>query len=117
VTSEHSTNSDAEHQVLPFRPRKVGSAIGGTPLRAPRAGTGGPAPPFRDLSEYERSDDSEESYRHRMMVNLAALAVIVLLSIAGAWLTTQIAQLRKDQDCLLSGRRNCAPIEVKTPQR
>jgi hypothetical protein len=39
------------------------------------------------------------------------------LSIAGAWLAAQIAQLRKDQDCFLSGRRNCAPIEVKTPQR
>ena len=117
MSAEHSTNSDAEHQVLPFRPRKLGSAIGGAPLRAPRAGTGGPTPLFRDLSEYERSDDKEESYRHRMMVNFAALAVIVLLSIAGAWLAAQIAQLRKDQDCFLSGRRNCAPIEVKTPQR
>ena len=117
MSAEHSTNSDAEHQVLPFRPRKLGSAIGGAPLRAPHAGTGGPTPLFRDLSEYERSDDKEESYRHRMMVNFAALAVIALLSIAGAWLAAQIAQLRKDQDCFLSGRRNCAPIEVKTPQR
>ena len=114
MSAEHSTNSDAEHRVLPFRPRKLGS---GAPLRAPRAGTGGPTPLFRDLSEYERSDDREESYRHRMMVNFAALAVIALLSIAGAWLAAQIAQLRKDQDCFLSGRRNCAPIEVKTPQR
>jgi len=29
----------------------------------------------------------------------------------------QIAELRKNQDCVLSGRSNCAPIEVNTPER
>ena len=68
----------------------------------------------RILAEYERGDDSEDSYRHRMLVNLAALLVIVVLSVAGAWLAMQIAELRKNQDCVLSGRRNCMPIEVNT---
>jgi len=52
-----------------------------------------------------------------MMVNLAALAFIVVLSIAGAWLVIQLADLRKNQDCVLSGRRNCAPIDIKTLER
>ena len=49
-----------------------------------------------------------------MMVNLAALGFTVLLAVAGVWLTIQIADMRKTQDCFLSGRRNCSPIDVKT---
>jgi hypothetical protein len=52
-----------------------------------------------------------------MMVNLAALAFTVALAIAGIWLAIQIADMRKNQDCLLSGRRNCAPIDVKALER
>jgi hypothetical protein len=48
-----------------------------------------------------------------MMVNIAALAATIALAAAGAWLTIQIADLRKNQDCVLSGRSNCMPIEVK----
>jgi len=29
----------------------------------------------------------------------------------------QIADMRKNQDCLLSGRRNCAPIDVNAHER
>ena len=56
-------------------------------------------------------------YRHRMMVNLAALAFIIVLAIAGVWLAMQIIQMRKNQDCILSGRRNCAPIDVNALER
>jgi len=117
VTAKRSIGIDADHQVLPFRPRNVGSNVGRGPRRSPRAGEPEAPLPFKDLAEYERGDDSEDSYRHRMMVNLAALLVIILLSVAGAWLAIQITELRKNQDCVLSGRRNCMPIEVKTPER
>jgi hypothetical protein len=33
------------------------------------------------------------------------------------WLAMQIANMRKNQDCLLSGRRNCAPIDVPALER
>jgi hypothetical protein len=52
-----------------------------------------------------------------MLVNLAALVFTVLLAIAGSWLALQIAEMRKNQECVLSGRRSCAPIEVKLPER
>jgi len=52
-----------------------------------------------------------------MMVNLAALAFTVVLALAGVWLAMQIADMRKNQDCLLSGRRNCAPIDVNAHER
>ena len=47
-----------------------------------------------------------------MMVNLAALVFTLLLASAGAWLAVKIADMRKNQDCVLSGRRSCTPIEV-----
>jgi hypothetical protein len=49
-----------------------------------------------------------------MAVNFAALAFTVVLSMTGIWLVMQIADMRKNQDCVLSGKRNCAQIEVKT---
>jgi hypothetical protein len=52
-----------------------------------------------------------------MMVNLAALGFIIVLALAGVWLAMQIIQMRKNQDCILSGRRNCAPIDVNAPER
>jgi hypothetical protein len=67
------------------------------------------APP--DLSKYERGREPED-YRHRMLMNIAGLAVLGLLIGIGLWLATSIADLRKNQDCALSGRRNCTPIEV-----
>ena len=41
-----------------------------------------------------------------MKVNLAALAFTVVLALAGVWLVIQLADMRKKQDCVLSGRRN-----------
>ena len=52
-----------------------------------------------------------------MVVNLAALAFTIVLALAGVWLALQIADMRKNQDCLLSGRRNCAPIDAHALER
>jgi len=68
------------------------------------------------LAKYE-GGEGEDSYRHRMIVNVAGLLVTVALAIAGAWLVVQIADLRKNQDCVLSGRRNCTPIDASLLQR
>jgi hypothetical protein len=51
------------------------------------------------------------------MVNLAALGFIIVLALVGWWLAMEIIQMRKNQDCILSGRRNCAPIDVNAPER
>lgn len=113
MTPDHSNAPDDDQRVVPFRPRR--GARGGAwrwPLRTPQP------PPVEGLARYEGGDlDDDDDYRHRMMVNLAALAFTVVLALAGVWLVIQLADMRKNQDCVLSGRRNCAPIEVKAPER
>ena len=100
-----------EHQVVPFRAR--GLRASGETRRRPQP----PSSPIEPLAKYEGGEEGEDTYRHRMIVNLAALAVTVVLALAGVWLAMQIADMRKNQDCLLSGRRNCAPIDVNAHER
>jgi hypothetical protein len=51
-----------------------------------------------------------------MLMNAAGMVAVGVLIAIGLWLATSIAELRKNQDCALSGRRNCAPIEVNRSQ-
>jgi hypothetical protein len=41
-----------------------------------------------------------------------AFVFVAALIAAGLWLADTMAEMRKNQDCVLSGRRNCAPIEI-----
>jgi len=72
--------------------------------------------PVQDLVKFERGprEQAEEpgEYRHRMIVNLAAFLVVIALICTGLWLADTMARMRKDQDCVLSGRRGCTPVEV-----
>jgi hypothetical protein len=75
---------------------------------SPRA----PSPPtVDDLSKYERGDKPDD-YRHRMVVNVVAFVFVIGLIAAGLWLADTMAAMRKNQDCVLSGRRGCTPVEV-----
>ena len=65
-----------------------------------------------DLGKYER-DDGPDDYRHRMLVNLAAFVFLVCLVGVGYWLADTMARQRKDQECVLSGRRTCSPAIVE----
>lgn len=65
-----------------------------------------------DLSQYER-DSEPDDYRHRMWMNVAALIVVALLIGAGLWIANTMAAMRKNQDCVLSGRRGCTPVEAQ----
>jgi len=69
--------------------------------------------PVADLAKFERGNDGDD-YRHRMLVNVAAFVFVLGLIGAGLWLADAMAQLRKDEDCVLSGRRGCMPVEVDT---
>lgn len=64
-----------------------------------------------DLAKFESAGEPDD-YRHRMLVNVAAGIFVVVLIGSGLWLANTMADIRKNQDCALSGRRNCAPIEV-----
>jgi hypothetical protein len=70
-----------------------------------------PADPVEDLAKYERSEGADD-YRHRMIVNVVAFLFVIGLIGAGIWLADTMARMRKDQDCVLSGRRGCTPVEV-----
>jgi hypothetical protein len=63
--------------------------------------------PFR--SEEEREGEA------RRTAALMGFIVILVLAIAGIVLVRELAKKAKLEDCLMSGRKNCAPIE--TPLR
>ncbi|GMO20201.1 hypothetical protein TM233_27030 [Bradyrhizobium sp. TM233] len=96
--------------MLQFRPRTSPSPTvhrgNGTvqPLRV--------APPL-DLSRYEQPRAEPDDFRHRMLANIAALAFTIALTAIGIWLAVSIADLRRTQDCVLMGRRDC--VKITTP--
>ena len=98
-----------EHVVLRFRPRTSAHPPGhrDEPGDQPISG-----PAANDLSRYERTRDEPDDFRHRMLANVAALAFTVALTAIGIWLAMSIADLRKTQDCVLMGRRDCARISL-----
>jgi len=48
-----------------------------------------------------------------MLANVAAIAFTVALMAIGIWLALSIADMRKTQDCVLTGRRDCARIYAR----
>ena len=70
-------------------------------------------PEPNDLSRYERARDEPDDFRHRMLANIAAFAFTVALTAIGIWLAMSIADLRRTQDCVLMGRRDC--VRISTP--
>lgn len=58
----------------------------------------------------ERQDDREPDEHTRRTENIVLAAVFVLLCAGGAWLLLTLADLRKTQDCLSQGRRNCGEV-------
>jgi len=67
-------------------------------------------------AEVEREEDDDD-HRYRMLSNIIGVALIAILIGTGVWLAHAIADMRKMQDCVLSGRRNCAPIELPASSR
>jgi len=99
-------HSEPKGRILPFRPR--GSLF---------ARNVPPPPPIADLGKYERGAEEPDDYRHRMAMNgLALLATIVLIAV-GLWIAGVMAQMRKNQDCVLTGRPGCTPVEAPVRAR
>jgi hypothetical protein len=111
MTAEGTDQNDGMGRVIRLRPRgpaprRPGEA-GGMPVRPASVG---------DLSPYERTDDGDD-YRHRMITNGVAFLVCVVLVVAGVWIADTMADIRRDQDCVLSGRSGCTPITVPVHSR
>jgi hypothetical protein len=108
--------SDEEHQVLQFRPRNAAfTPAWRRDLNAPPPSDTQREP--NDLSRYERprnpDHDAPDDFRHRMLANIAAFAFTIALLAIGIWLAMSIADLRRTQDCVLMGRRDC--VRITTP--
>jgi hypothetical protein len=62
------------------------------------------------VEKYARGEPDD--YRQRMINNGLGLLACVLLVAIGIWLANTIAEMRRNQDCVLSGRRDCTKIIV-----
>jgi hypothetical protein len=115
VKTQLPIQRDDEHVVVKFRPRTSAHPPGhrnepghrDEPVDQTRS-----RPAAKDLSRYERPRDEPDDFRHRMLANVAALAFTVALTAIGIWLAMSIADLRRTQDCVLMGRRDCARISA-----
>jgi len=106
--------ADETGRVLRFRQRR---RRGQPPLPGATTAPTDPAiKPESDLAQYEQEDEVID-YRQRMLMNVIAIAIVALLVGVGVWIADTIAEMEKDQDCVLQGRANCAPIEVPVPHR
>ncbi len=96
-------------QILKFEPRRSGN-----PSFAAAA-----SPPadddLDDFARFEQQQDEPIDYRHRTIMNLIALAILILLVGFGVWIADTMGDLQREQDCLMQGRSNCAPIEIPIP--
>jgi hypothetical protein len=113
VKTQRPIASEEEHRVLKFRPRTLAHPPGrrGQPTSNHAVEEDAPQEP-NDLSRYERNRSEPDDFRHRMLANIAAFAFTVALTAIGIWLAMSIADLRKTQDCVLMGRRDCARIST-----
>jgi hypothetical protein len=100
MASDESSSAGEEPRVVSFRRGRAGAR---TPSAVPQ--------PVQDLAKFERGEGVDD-YRHRMIVNIAAFVFVLALIGTGIWLVDTMAQMRKNQDCVLSGRRDCTPVEV-----
>jgi len=89
--------------VILFRPRQAGSqqrakvqpARGAVGLRKPRSA---------------REDDDD--HRRRRLIHALGLAYCLILAVAGVWLADEFTEMKRIQDCVLSGRSRCISIHI-----
>jgi hypothetical protein len=113
VKIQRPITSSEEHQVLQFRPRNPALAPGWRRDLNAQLHPGDSEREPNDLSRYERPREEPDDFRHRMLANIAAFAFTVALTAIGIWLAMSIADLRRTQDCVLMGRRDC--VRISTP--
>ena len=58
------------------------------------------------------SEDGDRDADERRSTALIGLIIILALAIAGVLLVRELRERSRLEDCLMSGRTNCAPIEV-----
>jgi hypothetical protein len=74
-------------------------------------------PPTDRLSRGPKSDHGgkQETAAERRLVNVLIAGFILLILGAALWLGDALLETHRIDDCIASGRRNCAPITVPSP--
>ncbi len=99
-------------QVLQFQQRR---RVPQRPPRGTRATPGDPeSEPKDDFAQFEH-DEGNVNDRHRMLMNILAIGIVTLLIGVGVWLADTIADMERNQDCVMQGLNNCSPLEVPVP--
>lgn len=94
-------NPSETGRVILFRPRQA-TLRQLDPAQSPKRATG-----FREPPSAREDDD-----RHRRFIHLLGLAFCLVLAIAGVWLANEFTRMKRIQDCVLSGRTGCIPLNV-----
>ena len=98
-------------QVIIFRPR----ASVGLPRQIPPRRRGAPRSPVEGLQKFQQSAEEDDT-RQGKLVNLLGLVFCLALAVAGLWIAGQFAEMKRVQDCVLSGRSGCIPLSLpQTP--
>jgi hypothetical protein len=118
VKNQRPIAAEEEHRVLQFRPRSAPQtpSFRGDAVVKQLHHDSAPEPAELsrlDLSRFEKPREEQDDFRHRMLANIAAFAFTVALTAIGIWLAMSIADLRKTQDCVLMGRRDCIRISTQ----
>ncbi len=64
------------------------------------------------VAENDRRDSGRDSTNRR--ASLVALGVVIVLFVVGWVLTRELYSNQKVEDCMLSGRTNCVPIDTRS---
>jgi len=114
VKTQRPTAAEGEHRVLQFRPRNpTQQRDQRTPAVVQPHQQAAEAEPL-NLARYEHVRDEPDEFRRRMLANIAAFAFTIALLAIGIWLAMSISDMRRTQDCVSMGRRDCA--RITTPQ-
>jgi hypothetical protein len=106
MTSERQTPGNDRGRILRFERRTA--QRGPTPLSPTKKA--GRRPLIEDVDKYAYRGGEAEDERRRLVTNAAASLILIALIASGVWLADTIIAMRDRQDCVISGRTNCAPI-------
>ena len=113
--STETPHNDEHGRVLQFTPRKAPKSHAFSNLS--RQNLPNTGPPVPNLDKFSRPEDEPDDFAHRMKMNALAGIVLLVLIGGGLWIVDVMTQMRKNQDCVLSGRRNCAQISMPESAR
>lgn len=120
ATSDGRSANMTSSGVMAERPKPaddMGCVVRFTPRTALRRPVAPQEPsPIGDIGQYARAGD-EDDYRHRMTMNVLAFVICLLLAAAGIWLANRLAEMRRTQDCVLSGRLSCTQVDMPPRER